>query len=114
MPSYDYLCAGCGPFRLIRSMAESALAQACPACGEAAPRALLFAPAMSSLSTSQRMAAATNERSRHAPKSVGEFQASQATHKPGCRCCVKPSSLMAKPVEQPKQFPSARPWMISH
>ena len=36
MPTYDYDCERCGPFTESHPMAEFALPQACPACGEAA------------------------------------------------------------------------------
>ena len=40
MPFYDYRCERCGDFRDIRPMSQSALPQACPACGQASPRRL--------------------------------------------------------------------------
>lgn len=40
MPMYDYSCVDCGDFRVIRPMAESHVAQACPVCGQACARAL--------------------------------------------------------------------------
>ena len=40
MPNYDYDCGRCGPFRESHPMAEFELPQSCPACGDAAPRAL--------------------------------------------------------------------------
>ena len=56
MPIYDYLCADCGPFTAMRPMAEFQQPQPCEQCGEAAPRALLTAPALSGMDAGRRRA----------------------------------------------------------
>jgi len=118
MPTYEYLCDACGAFEALQPMSASALPQPCPDCGAAAPRALLTAPRMSRLSGTQRTIAATNERSRHVPMTVGEYRESSARrHRAGCACCApKPRGLQADAAKPPaaKGFPSKRPWMISH
>lgn len=38
MPTYDYACAGCGPFEALRPMARRDEATACPGCGQDADR----------------------------------------------------------------------------
>ncbi|GCC48592.1 hypothetical protein chiPu_0032624 [Chiloscyllium punctatum] len=65
----------------------------------------------------KRKAYATNEQSRHAPKTLDQYK---AAHGPGCGCCSsssgkkKPARLMTKTKSGAKGFPTARPWMISH
>jgi putative FmdB family regulatory protein len=105
MPEYDYLCPDCGPFSAIRPMAEFQAPQPCEGCGAPSPRALLTAPALSSMDAGRRNAFATNERSANAP----------TRHPSGCGCCVTPASkkLKAESVGV-KSFPGQRPWMISH
>jgi putative FmdB family regulatory protein len=112
MAVYDYLCADCGPFTGMRPMAECDDPASCPGCAASSPRALLTAPQLSCMPGSRRTAFATNERSSHAPKTLGEYK---AAHGPGCGCCsAKPSRTVEKARNGAKSFPSARPWMISH
>lgn len=114
MPSYDYACAACGDFTLIRPMAESAAPQPCPVCGELCARAYITAPAFSGLPAATRNAHATNERSADRPILLSE---SGRRHGPGCSCCGG-SAKNARPVlrgpDGSKAFLTARPWMISH
>lgn len=113
MPVYEYMCDTCGPFTDMRPMSEFDLPQLCEACGAASPRVILTAPAFSCLPAAARVAHATNERSRSAPKSLAEYKGS---HGAGCGCCSgkKPSRLMTRTRGGAKGFPTARPWMISH
>ena len=114
MPVYEYWCSGCGhDFTALRRMADAGLPHACPACGADAPRAVLSAPALSSMPAAARKAHATNERARHAPVSNAEYQ---ARHGPGCACCKPglPKRATATAPTGEKTFPTARPWMISH
>ncbi len=108
MPVYEYLCPECGPFITTRPMAEFDLPQPCDICGEAAPRALLTAPAMSGLDPGRRHAAAVNERSANAPIRSNQHPAS-------CGCCSAGArkQLTAETVPA-KSFPAQRPWMIGH
>ena len=107
MPVYDYLCAACGPFSAVRPMAEYLQPQPCVQCGEAAPRALLTAPAMSGLDSVRRRSGAVNERSANAPMRAKRHPAS-------CGCCSGGrKNLVAEPVAA-KSFPAQRPWMIGH
>jgi putative FmdB family regulatory protein len=113
MPVYDYLCEQCGPFTEMRPMAESGAAQACPECGEKAPRAFLSAPYCATMSTELRLAHATNERSASAPKLLSD---SKRSHSSGCSCCSG-RSLPARAERKTgaaKGFPGRRPWMLSH
>ena len=112
MPVYDYLCESCGPFTLLRPMAECELPYDCPECGKSAPRAFLTAPHCSTMSSERRTMHATNERSANAPKSLAEYKAS---HRPGCGCCSgRASRMVTKGRNGAKGFPTSRPWMISH
>ncbi len=108
MPAYDYGCESCGPFTLLRPMAEYAMPQACPACGQAAPRALLTVPNIAAMSATRRTAHAVNERSAHAPR----LASASGAHRAGCQCC-SPGKRTATPAAA-KSFPAQRPWMISH
>ena len=117
MPTYEYLCDDCGPFTDIRPMAECDAPHDCPQCDARSPRVILSAPRLSCLSTGDRLAFATNERSAHAPRTLGEYKASQdkVGHGAGCSCCsTKPSRKTRKTKSGAKSFPTARPWMISH
>ncbi|MGC1359219.1 MAG: FmdB family zinc ribbon protein [Xanthobacteraceae bacterium] len=112
MPVYDYLCGRCGPFTLMRPMAESGLPSECPSCAAAAPRAFLTAPYCSTVSTQSRKAHETNERSASSPRTLSSLKGS---HGAGCACC---SGRTSRPVSTGKKgsksFPNSRPWMISH
>lgn len=81
MPTYDYGCETCGPFSESRPMAEFALPQPCPACGEPAPRIVLTAPALGGGGES-RDAAAPPPR----------------MHPGGCACCSAPRRFAAEAV----------------
>ncbi|QDM17855.1 zinc ribbon domain-containing protein [Tardiphaga sp. vice352] len=93
MPVYEYLCNDCGPFTEMRPMAECEEPHDCPQCAAEAPRVMLMAPAFFCMPADKRKAHATNERSRHAPKSSAEYK---AAHGAGCGCCSgkKPSRLV--------------------
>jgi putative FmdB family regulatory protein len=79
MPTYDYDCNSCGSFSENRPMAEFALPQPCPACGEPAPRAL----------TSPAIGGASAE-----PASATPFR----SHPGGCSCCAAPRRFTAEAV----------------
>ncbi|MGV7030989.1 FmdB family zinc ribbon protein [Methylobacterium symbioticum] len=106
MPVYDYACESCGPFTVMRPMAEFQHPHDCPDCGATCRRAFLTAPRLSGLDPATRAAHATNERSRHAPRRSG-------SHGPGCGCCAPRKTAASAPAAA-KSFPNARPWMISH
>jgi putative FmdB family regulatory protein len=109
---YEYLCDDCGPFTVMRPMAECDLPHDCPRCTREAPRVILTAPHFSCLAPEARLAHATNERSRHAPQLLS---ASKQAHGPGCACCAPKSSRMVRRGRGGvKSFPASRPWMISH
>lgn len=109
MPTYDYRCAECGDFAVLRSISRRDDPCTCPSCGAAAPRALVAAPAFSSMPAASRAAHATNERSAHAPRE-------SRNHGAGCGCCSSPVKLAgsAARADAVKGNAAGRPWMISH
>ncbi|MFC0282207.1 zinc ribbon domain-containing protein [Camelimonas abortus] len=120
MPTYDYECAGCGPFVAFASMARYADPCPCPECGAESPRAFIHTPMLSSMSAGRRFACETNERSANAPRRLSKDGPPQAGGRHGANCsCCSGRSLKAprKTLYRPdgtKSFPTARPWMISH
>ncbi|MBX6394037.1 MAG: zinc ribbon domain-containing protein, partial [Burkholderiales bacterium] len=54
MPVYEYLCAECGPFTVLRAMEERGEPHECPACLQPAPRVLLSAPALATMPAAAR------------------------------------------------------------
>lgn len=115
MPVYEYMCESCGPFTMMRPMADYEKPCACPDCEEISPRVMLTAPRFSTLSAGLRLAHATNERSADKPNTLSGLK---SQHGSGCSCCTgmsnKKKSRTAKGKNGAKSFPSARPWMISH
>ncbi|MFP3569635.1 FmdB family zinc ribbon protein [Paraburkholderia sp. SIMBA_030] len=116
MPIYDFQCEGCGPFAVMRSIAERDRPGQCPECGAVASR-MVSAPALALMSGTQRTAHAGNERAAHAPRHSSEVP---ARHRPGCGCCSggKLSLAGASGGTKSNGLKSAsgggRPWMISH
>jgi putative FmdB family regulatory protein len=118
MPTYDYNCASCGGFDALRSLSDRNNPCACPSCGEDSPRVFVHAPRQSLLSSDQRFAYDTNERSQHAPMMSRDSDGRYARlrHPAGCGCCST-GSRKTSTVTAPngaKAFPTKRPWMISH
>jgi putative FmdB family regulatory protein len=72
MPTYDYDCQTCGPFSDAYPMAEFAKPQACPGCGDLAPR-MLTAPALGGAASPQAAA-----------------MPGTRMHSGGCSCCAAP------------------------
>ena len=79
MPTYNYQCAACGPFRDSYPMSAYARPQPCPGCGGLAPRAL----------TLPAIAGGAQETVSAAP---------MASHAGGCACCAAPRRLTAEAV----------------
>lgn len=112
MPFYDYECRRCGPFTVMRPMAECELPSNCPDCGREAPRAYLTAPFFAAMPAGRRAAFAANERSAHAPQQLSRMD---RRHGADCGCCSPKSSRTVKRGRNgAKSFPSSRPWMLSH
>ena len=66
MPTYTFNCAGCGPFDLVRPMAEAGTPGTCPACGASARR-VFTPPRVPLLARPVRRALDLEERSAHEP-----------------------------------------------
>ena len=118
MPTYDYLCARCGPFDAVRRMADRDLPAACGLCGSPSARAWVAAPSLAAMPADRRLAMATNERASHEPQ-----RSSQYRHPSGCGCCKTSgrgalagarARLDASQPKPAKSFANKRPWMISH
>ena len=113
MPTYDYRCADCGDFAVLRSISRRDDPCTCPSCGAASPRALVAAPAFASMPSASRAAHATNERSAHAPRESRH-------HGAGCGCCSsvklagRADAGAGTRADAVKGNAAGRPWMISH
>lgn len=114
MPAYDYECAHCGTFQVVRPMDSRDDLCVCPSCGAEATRVLLVFPGLALMSASKRTAYSTNERSQNSPRKSHQDQGS-GRHPIGCHCC---SNTRAESAEKSsnllKGFSNKRPWMISH
>jgi putative FmdB family regulatory protein len=67
MPSYAFVCADCGPFELVRSMAQAAAPARCSVCGTQARR-VFTPPGLALLAAPRRGALEREERSAHEPE----------------------------------------------
>ncbi len=77
MPLYGYLCDACGPFTVLRPMAEFSDSSPCPICGAAAPRAILKAPTIAGTASVQNRTFVADDPGR-----------SLMRHPAGCACCL--------------------------
>ena len=73
MPRYGYRCPQCGPFDLMRPMAESGAPADCPGCGQPAARTI-STPYVNLMSATRRKAHQINERSSAEPGVVNRAQ----------------------------------------
>jgi putative FmdB family regulatory protein len=107
MPVYDFRCAACGDFSVLKPLAARNTAQPCPTCAALAERCVIAAPALARMPSFARSAAALNERSQHEPHRfrAGDVPASSAPRE-GASKNTRASTA--------KAFPGKRPWMISH
>nr|WP_255413206.1 zinc ribbon domain-containing protein [Mycobacterium sp. 3519A] len=69
LPTYSFQCGDCGPFTLVRPMAEARSLADCPGCGDDARR-VFGLPALRALDTDVRRAHDAGERSADAPQVV--------------------------------------------
>ena len=110
MPTYEYSCNECGDFDVVRSIASRNDPCQCPYCDTAAERVIRTTPTLSTMSTTNRKAHATNERAQHEPK-----HSSGHVHNASCGCGSSSiKSATVKAADGAKAFPNKRPWMISH
>ena len=113
MPTYEYRCDDCGDFTAYRPIAVRNDPCICPYCGKGSERVILSAPTLATMSSTNRIAHATNERAAHSPKTSAEHHATHR-HGPGCGCGSGISKSTVKSPDGAKTFPTKRPWMISH
>ena len=118
MPTYDYRCAGCGDFSVMRPIARRDDPCHCPQCAAEAPRVQIAGAMLASLDPGRRLALAANEKARHEPMSSGEYLA-RRRHGAGCGCCTTKAGNSGARAAQarpgaPRTFPGRRPWQISH
>ena len=71
MPVYGFTCERCGPFDLVRPMAEAAEPARCPDCGTGARR-VYTPPGVAQLEAPVRRALDVEHRSAHEPDVVRE------------------------------------------
>jgi putative FmdB family regulatory protein len=80
MPTYSYRCPQCGPFAVIRRMAEFDLPAPCPICAGESPRTLTV-PAV--LGTRRGgSASGADQGNEGASSAYGRL-----SHPAGCQCC---------------------------
>lgn len=113
MPTYDYVCAGCGGFEALRRLADRDAPMACPGCGGRAER-VPVAPQLTLLDPGIRRALQLNERAAHEPLSSRD--AGRLRHPAGCGCCRPgPGGTGLRTTASGLKSPvNRRPWMISH
>jgi putative FmdB family regulatory protein len=80
VPTYAFTCEDCGPFELIRPMAESAEPARCPSCGTAARR-VFTPPGLAVLAAPMRRALDEEDRSAHEPEVVTERRGRPMPHR---------------------------------
>jgi putative FmdB family regulatory protein len=80
VPIYVFTCEGCGPFELIRPMAESAEPARCPSCGAMARR-VFTPPGLAVLAAPIRHVLDEEDRSAHEPEVVTERRGRPMPHR---------------------------------
>lgn len=80
MPVYAFTCEDCGPFDVMRPMAESGAPARCPSCGTTAAR-VFTPPGLALLDAPIRRALDTEDRSAHAPDVVSERSGRPLPHR---------------------------------
>lgn len=109
MPLYDYICAGCGPFRAWQTLARADAPAACPDCEARAPRAIA-APFVANMNPHSRIAHQRNEKSAHEPQTMSRKQLDKAGAKrSGGSACHHGHGHGHKHAHG-----GGRPWMIGH
>ena len=80
MPIYAFMCAGCGPFDLLRPMAQVGAPARCPGCGGDARR-IFTPPGLPVLARPVRGALDMEEKSAHEPAVVTEKRGRPLAHR---------------------------------
>src|ERR1700745_4195338 len=116
MPFYDYDCAACGKFTLLRTMEDRNRSARCPGCQAKAGRSI-GAPNLSLMSAPIRQAHARNEKGRHEPRVTGGHRCGS-----GCGCgspkAAQQKSTRTVDLGKAGRFETSRktkrPWMLGH
>jgi len=118
MPNYDYECADCGEFTLLRPISERGNPVGCPHCGGSASR-VMSVPQFALMDNGTRKGMEVNERSRHAPRERTAHSCSS-----GCGCgsgrSVKPTRTVERKIDTKRHTAyqlggkGSRPWMLGH
>jgi putative FmdB family regulatory protein len=77
---YVFICEDCGPFELLRPMAESAAPARCPSCGTTARR-VFTPPGLALLAAPMRRALNEEDKSAHAPDVVTQRRGRPMPHR---------------------------------
>jgi putative FmdB family regulatory protein len=101
MPTYEYDCAECGPFRANRSLADFERDATCPGCGASRRRALA-APLLMAMPSNSRIAHARNEKSAWSPDVVRR-EPQGHVHSPSCGHGGRQHA-----------HHGGKPWMVGH
>lgn len=113
MPLYEYHCAACGNFTVLRKISESNMPASCETCGGTSKR-VISAPHLALLGQAQRIAHQRNEKSAHEP---GSLRRSSCGCTGGHTCKTNSNTEPAKTQESAFQMQAkktARPWMLGH
>jgi putative FmdB family regulatory protein len=91
MPLYDYTCASCGPFSVLRPLTEFNAPGTCPQCCAVSPKALC-SPTYHGASKRQGTYDAI---ASHPPRDSQKTTSHVARHGMSCSCC-RPLSVVHK------------------
>ena len=80
MPIYAFSCADCGPFELLRPMADASEPARCPGCGAEARR-VFTPPGLALLARPVRRALDLEEKSAHEPDVTTEKRGRPLPHR---------------------------------
>ena len=80
MAIYAFICADCGPFELLRPMAEASAAARCPSCGDEARR-VFTPPGLALVAGPKRRALELEEKSAHEPDVMREKRGRPLPHR---------------------------------
>lgn len=80
MAIYAFTCEDCGPFELLRPMAEAAAPASCPRCGAAARR-VFTPPGLAMLAAPMRRVLNEEDKSAHEPDVVAQRRGRPLPHR---------------------------------
>lgn len=113
MPLYEYHCADCGNFTVLRKISESNMPAFCETCGGTSKR-VISAPHLAILGQAQRIAHQRNEKSAHEPGSLRRSSCG-CTGGHTCKTNSKSEAVNTQgSAFQMQTKKTARPWMLGH